>query len=315
MSLRIQGLLKAYGTRAVLRGIDLEVAPGEVYGLLGPNGSGKSTVLRIVVGLQGADGGRVTFDGARLSGAARGRLGFVPQEPALYPLLSSEETLRFFGRVYGVPRTSLPERVEIAIRATGLDAYRAVRAEALSGGWRQRLSLAVALVHGPGLLVLDEPTTGLDVEVRYEIWDLIGALADGGVSVLLASHNLAEAESHCHRVGILSEGRIVAEGSPEALRRLVPAAEIAEIAVEDSTALLARSGERGWDVQRRGMGWVLPLKARTALPDLARELSGLPLRSLSLRSVSLEDVFLEVVGEGSGSLAEGAARLNPGSTP
>lgn len=298
MSLRVQGLLKTYGGRAVLRGIDLEVVPGEIYGLLGPNGSGKSTVLRVVVGLLAGDGGGVTFEGQRLSGAARARLGFVPQEPALYPLLSCEETLRFFGRVYGVLRSSLPARVENAIRSTGLDPYRAIRAEALSGGWRQRLSLAVALVHGPDLLILDEPTTGLDVEVRYEIWNLIGALAQQGVSVLLASHSLAEAESHCHRVGILSEGRIVAEGSPEELRRLVPAMEMAELAVEDATALLARSAERGWDVRKRGVKWVLPLKARTTLPDLARELSGLPLRSLSLRPVSLEDVFLEVVGVG-----------------
>lgn len=294
MSLRVEGVWKKYGAHPVLLGIDLEVVPGETYGLLGPNGSGKSTALQVVVGLLPADRGQVTVGGHRLSNAARARLGFVPQEPALYPRLSCVETLRFFSRVYGVPRRDLRTRVEIAIRSTGLAPYRAVRAQALSGGWRQRLSLAAALVHEPDLLVLDEPTTGLDVAVRHELWELIDSLADRGTSVLVASHSLEETESHCHRVGILDGGRIVAEGSPEELRSLVPAAEVAELEVKDAAALLARSTERGWEVRRRGRQWLLLLRSQTTLPDLAQELSGLPLRSLSLRPVSLEDAFLEV---------------------
>lgn len=296
MSLRVEGVYKNYGANPVLRGIDLEVVPGEIYGLLGPNGSGKSTALQVVAGLLPADSGQVTVGGQRLSNAARAGLGFVPQEPALYPRLSCVETLRFFGRVYGVTRRDLRTRVEIAIRSTGLEPYRAVRAQALSGGWRQRLSLAAALVHDPDLLVLDEPTTGLDIEVRYELWELIDSLADRGTSVLLASHSLEEAESHCHRIGILDEGRIAAEGSPQELRDLIPATEIAELEVEDTAALLARISERGWDVRRLGGHWLLLLPSRTTLPELAQEFSGLPLRSLSLRSVKLEDAFLQVTG-------------------
>lgn len=296
MSLRVEGVYKNYGANPVLRGIDLEVVPGEIYGLLGPNGSGKSTALQVVAGLLPADSGQVTVGGQRLSNAARAGLGFVPQEPALYPRLSCVETLRFFGRVYGVTRRDLRTRVEIAIRSTGLEPYRAVRAQALSGGWRQRLSLAAALVHDPDLLVLDEPTTGLDVAVRHELWELIDSLADRGTSVLLASHSLEEAESHCHRIGILDEGRIAAEGSPQELRDLIPATEIAELEVEDTAALLARISERGWDVRRLGGHWLLLLPSRTTLPELAQEFSGLPLRSLSLRSVKLEDAFLQVTG-------------------
>lgn len=298
MSLRVEGVWKSFGAHPVLRGVDLEVAPGEVYGLLGPNGSGKSTALQVVAGLLPADRGRVTVAGLRLSNAARARLGFVPQAPALYPRLSCVETLRFFGRVHGLARGNLRRRVEVAIRSTGLEQYRTVRAEALSGGWRQRLSLAASLVHEPELLVLDEPTTGLDIEVRYDVWEILGLLANRGTSVLLASHALEETEAHCHRVGILAGGRIVAEGSPEEVRRLVPAAEIAEIDVEEGEALLAHSRERGWELRRRGSRWDLLLRDRTTLQKLARDLGGLPVRSLSLRPVSLKDAFREVTGEG-----------------
>jgi ABC-2 type transport system ATP-binding protein len=207
------------------------------------------------------------------------------------------ETLRFFGGVYGVPRPDLKGRVETVVRSTGLEPYRGVRVHSLSGGWRQRLSLAAALVHQPSLLVLDEPTTGLDVEVRSEIWRLIGSLADQGCSVFLSSHNLREIETHCHTVGILNKGRIAAQGTPEELRRLVPAVEIAEVDVEDGSGLPARSRERGWGLRERGDRWLLLLEEHTTLPELAHELTSFSLRSLSLRPVRLEDVFLEVTSE------------------
>ena len=307
LSLRLEGIWKSYGTHPVLRGTELEVGPGEVYCLLGPNGSGKSTALHIVAGLLTADRGQVLQGGKRVSDATRARMGFVPQEPALYPRLSCVETLRFFGGVYGVPRKDLQGRVETVVRSTGLEPYRRARVQALSGGWRQRLSLAVSLVHQPNLLVLDEPTTGLDVEVRGEVWQLIGSLADQGNSVFLSSHNLQEIEAHCHRVGILRGGRIAAEGSPEELRRLIPAVEIAEVDVNDAHALLAKCRECGWGVRERGDRWLLLLRSRTTLPELAQELTGLSLRSLSLRPVTLEDAFLEVTCEpGAGAEAKQA---------
>lgn len=300
MSLRVEGIWKSYDERPVLRGLDLEVAPGEVYGLVGPNGCGKSTFLQVVAGLLATDRGRVLDGASPPLGIDRARMGFVPQEPALYPRLSCVETLRFFGHVYGVARRDLPGRIESAIRATGLGLYRTARTETLSGGWRQRLSLAAALVHEPELLVLDEPTTGLDVQVRDAVWALVGSLASKGAAVLLSSHSLEEAESHCHRVGILDGGRIVAEGSPAALRRRVPAAQVAEVEAADAGALLERSREHGWGVRTAKGRWLLFLPESTTLPEVAAELTGLPIRSLSLRSANLEDVFREVV-EGSGA--------------
>jgi ABC-2 type transport system ATP-binding protein len=141
---------------------------------------------------------------------------------------------------------------------------------------------------------LDEPTTGLDVDVRYGLWSLIDTLARRGTSVLLASHSLEETESHCHRIGILDGGRIVAEGSLETLYRLVPARAVAEIGLEEPEGLLARGRERAWDVRQRGARWLRYLAKDTTLTSLARDLEGLPVRSLSVRAVSLEDAYLEV---------------------
>ena len=297
MTLRVEGIWKSYGDHAVLRGVDLEIGSGEIYCLLGPNGSGKSTTLHIVAGLLPADRGQVLHEGQPLSDANRARLGFLPQGTALYPRLSCVETLRFFAGIYGVPTEDLHDRVETTIQATGLEPYRRTRAEALSGGWRQRLSLASSIVHRPNLLVLDEPTTGLDAEVRIQTWRLINSLADQGTSVFLTSHHLDEIEAHCHRVGILRGGQISNEGSPEELRRLIPAVEIAEIDLDDPPALLEVSREHGWSVQRRQDRWLLYLGNQMTLQELAQELSGLSLRSLSLRSVTLEDAFLKVTND------------------
>lgn len=299
MSLRLEGVWKSYGTRPVLRGIELEVQPGEVYGLLGQNGCGKTTVLEIAAGLRSVDQGRVLVGGQPLSAAQRARLGFVPQHPALYPTLTCEETLRFYGRVYGVPRKLLEGRVEGAIRSACLGPYRSARAESLSGGWKQRLSLAAALVQEPELLILDEPVTGLDPEVRQDVWHVITSLAARGSAVILSTHGLDDTEAHCGRVGILSAGRIEAQGSPEALRRLIPATQIAELDADGVSELLGDGAERGWQLRRRGSRWCLLLKRRTTLQALAQELGGLQLRSLSLRSVNLEDAFLEVTQQGS----------------
>jgi len=207
-ALRIDGLYKRFGTRQVLDGFSLDVAQGEVVGLLGPNGCGKSTVLNIVCQLLQADAGQVQLMGQPITqsgAAARARIGPCAQDCALYPDLLPGENLHFFARLYGVPAAQRHARVAELMESFGLAPYAATRVGRLSGGWQQRLHLAVALVHRPDLLVLDEPTAAVDVAARLDLWRLIEGLRDSGTTILLTSHQLSEAERLCSRVALMQE--------------------------------------------------------------------------------------------------------------
>ena len=197
VALQIDSLFKRFGEQQVLNGFSLQVARGEVVGLLGPNGCGKSTVLNIICQLLQADAGQVQLMGQPMieqSADVRARIGYCAQESALYPDLFPQENIQFFARLYGVPAEQRTARVAELMERFGLVPYAATRAGLLSGGWQQRLSLAVALVHRPELLVLDEPTVAVDVEARMDLWRLIEGLRDSGTTILLTSHHLAEAE-------------------------------------------------------------------------------------------------------------------------
>ena len=187
VALQIDGLFKRFGEQQVLNGFNLQVARGEVVGLLGPNGCGKSTVLNIICQLLKADAGQVQLMGHSMneqSAHARARIGYCAQESALYPDLFPQENIQFFARLYGVPSAERNARVAELMERFGLVPYAGTRAGMLSGGWQQRLSLAVALVHRPELLVLDEPTVAVDVEARMDLWRLIEGLRDSGTTIL-----------------------------------------------------------------------------------------------------------------------------------
>jgi ABC-2 type transport system ATP-binding protein len=199
--LTARGVTKSYGAKAVLRGFDLEVGSGEIFGLFGSNGSGKSTLLRILAGALRPTAGSV---------AVRGLTGYVAQRFSLYPDLSVEENLSFFARCYALEGAAVKSRVDRVMERVGLAPYRRERSGELSHGWRQRLSLAAALSHEPALLLLDEATAGLDPGARAALWDVLANYARGGGAVVLATHFLDEGD-RCGRVGRIVEGRM-AEG-------------------------------------------------------------------------------------------------------
>jgi ABC-2 type transport system ATP-binding protein len=203
------------GGRAVLPGISLEVQPGRVVGLLGPNGSGKTTLMRSIVGVQIVESGEVTVLGLPAgSPPLRRRVAYVTQAPSVYGDLTVRENLRYFARVIGAP----PERIDEAIRTVSLTEHEHRVVRTLSGGERSRVSLASALVGRPELLVLDEPTVGLDPVLRRDLWRTFHELAATGATLLVSSHVMDEAE-RCQDLVLLLDGRIVATGSPDELRR------------------------------------------------------------------------------------------------
>lgn len=211
--LRAVGLRKRFGDRWALDGLSLEAWPGEVLGLLGPNGAGKSTFVRLLLGLEAPDAGRLEVDGGAPGRGWLRRVGVAPQELALYDELTGRENLELFGRLQGLPGRDVGARAAAALEVVGLTGRGASRVDGWSGGMKRRLNLAAALIHDPDLIVLDEPTTGVDPASRAAILDEVRRRATAGAAVLLATHHLEEAARVCDRAVILDRGRAAAEGS------------------------------------------------------------------------------------------------------
>jgi ABC-2 type transport system ATP-binding protein len=206
-----QGLRKNFGVIQALRGLDLRIRSGEIYGLLGPNGSGKTTFIRCVAGLLRPEAGTLTvLGGTARAAVSAGRVGYMTQAPALYGDLSVSENLRFFASLQGVPHAD--DRIEEALRTVDLLDRRRSVVNTLSGGTRTRVSLAATLLHRPSLLLLDEPTVGVDPLLRQEFWTHFRALAASGITILVSSHVMDEA-SRCDRLGLIRGGVVLAEGS------------------------------------------------------------------------------------------------------
>jgi ABC-2 type transport system ATP-binding protein len=214
-ALRAVGLRKRLGSTTAVDGVDLCVRRGEVIGLLGANGAGKTTLLHLIAGILGPDAGRIEIAGASdpTKPQVRRALGFAPQATAVYDELSSAENLHFFGSVQGLSRAALKERVEHGLAFAGLLDRRNDRVGTFSGGLKRRLHVACALVHSPALLLLDEPTVGVDAASRGHLLDGVAALRKDGCAVIYASHHLDEVARVCDRVVVLSHGKVIAEDS------------------------------------------------------------------------------------------------------
>lgn len=225
----VSGLTKRYGDRTVVDGLTMRVEEGKIFGFLGPNGSGKTTSIRMMCGLLTPDGGSgqtLGHDIVTESAAIKRQVGYMTQRFGLYEDLSLRENLDFVARIYGMDRRR--ERVDAALERLGLTGRQKQLAGSLSGGWKQRLALATCMLHQPRLLLLDEPTAGVDPKARRDFWDEIHKLADDGVTVLVSTHYMDEAE-RCHQLGYIAYGRLLALGRPD--------------------ELIARSGLSTWTVE------------------------------------------------------------------
>lgn len=277
LAVDVRGLRKRYGDVTAVDGIDLGIGRGEVFGLLGPNGAGKSTMVEILQGHRGRDAGEVSVlgtDPANGTRAWRSRVGIVWQEESAPAELTVRETVRHFARYSPRPRD--PEEV---IGLVGLEAKAGSRIKALPGGQRRRLDVALGVIGGPELLLLDEPTTGFDPAARRQCWDLIRALAEEGTTILLTTHCLEEAEALADRLAVVSAGRIVAEGRPAALRERYGTEAAVEWTEPDGTPRTERTDT--------------PTRTVAALMDrFDGELPG-----LRVSRPTLEDVCLRLTGQ------------------
>lgn len=218
--LEVRNLRKTYGDLVAVADVSFTANPGEVYGLLGPNGAGKSTTMMMVCGLLRPDSGTILLDGGEMGPDRRDLkrlIGMVPQDLAIYPELTARENLRFFAKFYGLRDKHLGSRIDDALERTGLTGRADDRAETYSGGMKRRLNFGCALLHEPKLLILDEPTVGVDPQSRSHLLDSVRQLASEGMAVIYASHYMEEVEDICQRVAIIDHGKVVAEDTLDAL--------------------------------------------------------------------------------------------------
>ncbi|MBE9205321.1 ABC transporter ATP-binding protein [Nostoc sp. LEGE 06077] len=292
--LTIKNLNKSYSKRQVLQDLSLHIEPGEIYGLLGANGAGKTTTINIICNLLKADSGDVTINHQPSSDAAKKIIGIAPQENLLYKTLTCEENLKFFADIYGLDRKIRQQQIETTLAAVNLLDRAKSPVETLSGGMQRRLNIAVALVHQPKLVILDEPTTGLDIESRYEVWELIRQLSNQGITILLTTHLLDEAERLCNKIGILKNGHILAEGSLAQLRKLIPAAEILVVQTAQKEQAIARAQEYGFTPKYYGHELAFWLPEPLELKEIIARFEGLNIEAIARQPVRLEHIYLEV---------------------
>ena len=297
----VKDLTRRFGDFAAVDRLSFEVAKGEVFGFLGSNGAGKSTTIRMLCGLLKPTSGSATVDGVDVSRdpeAVKQRIGYMSQRFSLYERLTVDQNISFFGGIYGLDRGRFEARRRFVLDMAGLHGREHTRAADLAGGWRQRLALGCAILHEPPIVFLDEPTGGVDPLSRREFWSLIDHLSASGVTVLVTTHYLDEAE-HCHRLAIIHGGRLAALGTTDQLKRVFADRAILEVHAANPVETM-RLLDRMPDIEKTsvfGTSVHALLKEGHAPPALKSllEAAGVAVTSIAAVQPSLEDVFLEVV--------------------
>jgi lipooligosaccharide transport system ATP-binding protein len=293
-----RGLLKRFGDLVAVDGIDLDVRRGEAFGFLGPNGAGKSSTMRMIGCVSPVSGGTLRILGLDPDAdgpGIRARLGVVPQQDTLDTELTVRENVLIYGRYFGLSRRELKPKIDELLEFVQLTERAGDKVEPLSGGMKRRLTIARSLVNDPELLLLDEPTTGLDPQARHVVWDRLFRLKQRGVTLVLTTHYMDEAEQLCDRLVVMDHGRIVAEGSPRQLIEKYSTREVVEVRFEAERAesgALAGVGERVEELPDRILVYTDDGDATAA----AIAERGLPPHSTLVRRSTLEDVFLHLTG-------------------
>ncbi|NDL60007.1 ATP-binding cassette domain-containing protein [Phytoactinopolyspora sp. XMNu-373] len=297
---------KSFGSIHAVNDVSLHIDAGETYGLLGPNGAGKTTTISILAGLLEADEGSVAVAGSRIrprSTQGREAIGLVPQDLAIYPDLTGEENLKFFAALYGMSKRDTAARVDEILEVIGLTERRKDRSSKYSGGMKRRLNIGIGLLHSPRLLILDEPTVGVDPQSRNAILESVESLSGEGMAVLYTTHYMEEAERLCDRIGIIDSGRVIAEGTPAELTAGIGEQERVRIEVTGPAQNAAdRLGgvEGVTDVAVEDHAVVVLVDSGSArLPSILAELAraGIQIGSIDLARPDLEAVFLHLTGK------------------
>ncbi|MGH8876059.1 MAG: ATP-binding cassette domain-containing protein [Stackebrandtia sp.] len=298
-AIRVRGLTKTFGEVEAVRGIDLDVAKGEMFGFLGPNGAGKTTTIKILCTLADATAGTALVAGHDVGSdraAVRRGIGLVFQEPTLDGYLTAEQNLAFHGELYGMPRALLRERIDAVLDMVDLADRRRAMVKTFSGGMKRRLEIGRGLMHAPRVLFLDEPTIGLDPQTRAAIWDYISRLRQRQeITIFVTTHYMDEAD-HCDRIAILDDGRIVVTDTPEALKSGVGADRVQLRTVDDGAAItgLRRHFDLDAAIHEGQVTFAVPGGAQF-VPRLFAEL-GVGIDSVTVTRPSLDDVFMTHTG-------------------
>ncbi len=307
MLIEAKGIKKYYKKVRAVDGIDLEVRQGEILGILGPNGAGKSTAISVISSLIRPDEGDVFFKGESIlknPAAIRRVMGIVPQEVALYPDLSAAENLKFFGKLYGLRGEKLKTRMQEVLDLLELNGRAKDAVKNYSGGMKRRVNIGAALLHHPEVLIMDEPTVGIDPQSRSHILDTVKALNQKGMTIIYTSHYMEEVEHLCDRIYVMDHGKVIASGTKEDLKNLMGGDDIVSLQTDKASEGFLkelRGNLKVKNADQKGNSITLMVqKDCDILSDIfeAASRNGVKLKSLDIKTPTLEDVFLYLTGRG-----------------
>lgn len=305
-AIEIDNVVKKFGDFTAVNGVDLKIKKGEIFGLLGPNGAGKSTTINMILGLLTPTGGRVLVDRvdmAKTPEKARSSIGIVTQETVVEPELTAAQNLMIFGKLYHIPASELPKDIDFALELADLSDFRNSPAGTFSGGMKRRLETVKSLMHAPQILLLDEPTTGLDIQNRTKIWALLRKInKEQNVTILLTTQYLDEADQLCNRIGIIDHGKLIALGTPAELRQKTGLSTIVDVSAEKEDLekianIFKKVGLEPQVLSNKvtAPGGTKPVEKLERLMKLLSE-SKMEVHSVNMHEPTIDDVFLKLTG-------------------